>query len=217
MNFYKGSLNATFDINILGQAIQDPTASPIYVGDPVGDEQLINQYNLIVATVLLPSYDTMAADIEGDPKEFMARYTNDIMNNKAAFDFICTIITAIHKGKNVVLYFPHSSNGLKYPGALLEIFSSMFGLAAANEDNAQFMAHPAFIRQNVNHIYGLSLISPEEYLYYTPCFMDMIDKLVYDLGIMVENPDKLYDYFAGYQKDMHMKQAILKKPFARRV
>lgn len=212
MLYLTGSLNATFDQNVLNAVAADQTSVIVYVGDPNGQEDFINYYKMAVATVLLPSYEAMAADIEGTPEEFLQRYTDGIMKNEAATYFIATMMTAIYRGKNVVLFFPLTAADLKYPTALLDILKIYYGLYASDGVNA-FWFDQTKSDSICDLMYMYDLITPQEYLFYADKFISMRAKLVYDLPLNNLRPEVIDQFLATYKANMIKSNRLLEKPF----
>lgn len=217
--FLLGQLAATSRKDVLHILSNDSTAKILFVGDTFGYENDIKIYRMIPVPALTPNYEVMESDINGDMNEFMQKYSV-YLNSEEAKMYFAAIVTALHRGKNILIFFPPEASGLKYQQALLDIISYNFGIVA-NTDNTHFAYNENYNQQNLNMMYYYNTISPQEYLLLSNNMFDsMMNKLLYDMKIPVgANTDKktVYDYLNQYRIDMKTKDKILIKPFVREI
>ena len=116
----KGVLTATTDFNIAINSQRFHGTKTIYMGDPAG---LDPNLGFTVAGPLVPSYECMAADIDGTEEQFNMLYTMQLQSLPAA-EFFAVILAALFNGKSLVLYFPSEAKGLKYINGNLNYISS---------------------------------------------------------------------------------------------
>lgn len=213
----RGYMAYTNNINVVANEAARPDCKVVFVGDTIGYENIINQFNMLVASALLPSYETMEADIEGTPEEFVYKYTNELSTNSIALQYIYTIVTALHCGRYILLFFPPESEGLKYPLALLRIIQSTTGITTADDRGTiPFQYNPAFNSMNANMMYNFNLIGPVEYLLWTNEYDIMYNKVVMDMHLPLSfNANDRYtiEWINNYRNRMIQAQKPLTKPF----
>lgn len=216
LNMINGQLAYTSDISLVQILVQDGKSKVIYVGDPMGQEQIIQYYSMVVASILMPDYNTMECEINGDMQGFANRYYA-YLSSESPNMFIRTIIAALYKGTNVLLFFPPQAQGLHYPEMLLSYLFEVHGIQCGGQ-NSKFMYSELFDHINAACLYDINLITPAEYLILSKQhFMDMCKKLADDMGIYVNNPGELYQYLLEYQQRLINGNQILIKPFGREV
>lgn len=216
LNMINGQIAFTSDISLVQILVQDGKSKVIYVGDPVGQEQTIQYYNMIIGSILMPDYNTMECEINGDLQSFATRYYA-YLSSESPNMFIRTIIAALYKGTNILLFFPPQAQGLHYPEFLISYLFEVHGLQCGGPDR-KFMYSIIFDHINAACLYDINLISPLEYLILAKeYFMEMSNKLVADLNIYVTNPGEVYKYLYTYQQRLINADKMLIKPFSREV
>lgn len=218
---FKGQLAATYDPNLVQYISAEPNSKIIFLGDPAGYEDQIRYYHMITASPLVPDYSVLEADINGNDAEFIARY-NAYLSNEPAVMYFATIMAALMLGKNILLYFPPDIQGLKYPDALLNYIVQVYGIQTRTE-NIPFGYNEVYTPNNASLMYKYNVINPQTYLTLAgEMFMNMIPKLVFDMGIPVSDPSELntkqmFDYINGYRINLLKTGQPLIKPFTREV
>ena len=181
-----GSIAATMDPKVVEYNVfNNPNCKAIFVGDTVGYENMISYYHILVASPLVPDYSVMEADIEGSPWEFSMKY-RDYLQNQQATQYFITILTALHMGKFILLFFPPESNGLNYPSELLRFMNDVYGITAAYpEMGLQYMYNPRFDDFDANMMYSYNLMTPEDYLQYVTPQTINYQKVAMDLRLPI--------------------------------
>lgn len=214
---FKGMLISTSDIRYVQAAAIDPNTKIMFMGDPEGQQQMIQNLKLILATPWIPDYLVMEADINGDPNEFAAKYT-DYLNREESQMMFATLCTALYRGKNIILYFPPESVEFKYPSFLMQYLLYNFGIQAAtpqvpyNFDN-RFGDKVAYL------MYYYNTILPTEFILMTKSMdINSLTKVIMDLRIPVsgdisKNPKPILDWIEAYKQRMIAAEKELQKPF----
>lgn len=216
LNMINGQIAYTSDISLVQVLVQDGKSKVVYVGDPIGQEQVIQYYGMIVGSILMPDYNTMECEINGDMQGFVNRYYA-YLSSESPNMFIRTIIAALYKGNNVLLFFPQQASGLHYPEMLLSYLFEVHGIQCGGP-NSTFMYSNMFDHINAASLYSINLISPAEYLILAgQKFMEMSNKLAEDMGIYVNNVGELHQYLYRYQQNLINGNQMLVKPFGREV
>ena len=218
---FSGELAATYNPGILQYIAAEPNSKIVFVGDPAGYENIIRSYGIIMATPLVPDYNTLEAEINGNIGEFRAKY--DIyLSSEPAVMYFATIMTAMLFGKNILLFFPPETKGLNYPNALLDHLFTKYGIQTRTE-TIPFMYNDNLTPVNVSLMYNYNTIAPQIYLKLAgDSFVKMIPKLAYDLKIPVSSPydyssKEMYNYLNDYRIKLLNSDQLLEKPFTREV
>lgn len=190
----------------------------VFVGDSMGRyDMLFDSYGVIPASVLMPDYPCMEADINGTPGEFQQKYFMylDTENPKS---MIITLLAALHQCKNIILLVPPEASGLKYPFVLCEYLLTHHGIQILNNINNGVPSsyNPVFDPYNAMCLYSLNLIEPQEYLLYSGPNFTMLDKLCYDAHVQFPPntpPEAIYNYFNEWRNNMLKAGKPLKKVF----
>ena len=183
--------------------IGDPNVKTVFVGDLANyDENAIINYGMIPASILLPDYDTMALEVNGDISSYESRY-HAYLDSGTAFEMILALIAALMKGTAIILFVPPEASGLMYPITLMEHFLYRFGIQIAFE-NIPFAYQENFTPIIVKYMYLNDLITPVEYLYYAGsswCTAEILKKLTADSRLVLTEQEA-YAYFSNMQADI---------------
>ena len=211
------SIAATMDVKVVEYNVyNNPNWKVIFIGDTIGYDNVIKMYNILVASPLVPDYNTMEADIEGYIWEFKSKYEN-ILKSKDAMQYFATILAALHMGKFILLFFPTESEGLKYPIELLSHVAHYYGITVAfPEMGIQFNYDCNFNSFNANILYAYNLIVPEDYLLYTDPNEINYTKVVMDIGLPIRNNtsfETVRDWVLSYRNRIIKANKPLIRPF----
>lgn len=189
----KGMLFATSSIEEVQQHVMNGS-KVLFIGDPTAEQDFIQRFNMIVAMPLVPDYNIMSKDIEGEFGAFDIEYDN-MLSEEPAAQFFAAIITAMFKGFNVVLYFPKCCLGLRYVNNLLFYIQSQFGIIAQTK-TTKYMYIESFDGFNVALMYANNTINGYEFLLYFSGQMDiyLAKKLIYELKPFAKNPNDINSY-----------------------
>lgn len=219
MGLINGIMSMTADINKAISVIQqDPNTKCVFVGDSMGRyDSLFDSYGVIPASVLMPDYPCMEADINGARDEFHQKYFM-YLNTENPKSMIITLIAALHMGKNIILLIPPESSGLNYPFVLSAYLSAYHGIQVQSDlYPASFMYFNAKDSYNAMCLYSMNFIQPQEFLMYAgPEFGGLIQKLCYDTGIQFAPntpPEVIYNYFNEWRINMIRAGKPLQKVF----
>lgn len=218
---FRGEIGFTTKIEFVQTVMNQPNVKIIYVGDTLGAENLINYYQMIPGTLLVPEFSAMESDINGSEAEFYQKYYAQL-SNEPAFSYLITLLTAMHIGKNILIYIPPESDGLRYPKALAEFFIQRFGIQPG-WDNIPYVFNPECVQLVADLLYNFNMIGPIEYLtcVETPSPI-VLPKLSFDLAINVNLNDKAsVDRFVSFllqnKENAMQSNKIMTRPFGRRV
>lgn len=207
MRIINAKMQFTTDCNTaLSIMNQQPNTKCIFVGDSMGRyDVLFNNYGVIPASVLMPDYMCMEADINGTIQEFQSKYYA-YLNTEEPRAMMITLIAALYHGINIVLFVPKEASGLRYPKMLLSYIQNIHGIIVESPQmNIIFNYNPAYDLFNADCLYGYSLISPAEYLMLAGPKFDMLNKLCIDTGMIFASntpPEEVWKYFNEWRENM---------------
>ena len=184
----KGQLWATSDINLVNQALMQGF-KVVYLGDPISIDPAYKE-KFVVATSLVPDYQTMALQVDGNIDGFIQMYMSSL-NSKAAMEMMSVILVCLYKGINILFYLPPEASGLNYVQYLLQYIEFNFGITTQTK-TSQFMFNHEFTGRIIELLYLNELVTAQEFLINSNSLDDMtIRKLVTDLHPVVNDPTKL--------------------------
>lgn len=219
LNIFKGELGFTTNINLVQTLAIDPNIKILFVGDPLGYETSISSFRMITATCLSPDYNTLAMDVDGDKATFLNMYYNQLTQSAASATFIASILTAMHQGKNILIFFPQGTEGLTYPKALAQFFVDNHGITG-QWDNIPYVYNKAFDDRNASIMYYYGLITVGEYLAFSnPAnWTQYYQRIAEDMNIPVDFNDNqsvsdFLDRITRYSQSMIGSNQITISPF----
>lgn len=213
-----GMLISTSDIQYVQTAAIDPNTKILYLGDPEGQQQLLQNFHMIVAGSWVPDYLVMEADLNGNVGEFEAKYI-DYLNREESQMLIATVFTALYKGKNIILFFPPETVEFKYPAFLLQYLLCNYGIRAATSNNVPYGFDSRFGDKAAYIMYFYNTISPIEFILLTESMdINSLRKVIVDMNIpvtgnIVANPKPVLDWIEEYKQSMLKEKRELIKPF----
>ena len=218
---FSGELAVSSDPNILQYIAAEPNTKIVFVGDPAGYENMIRSYGMIMASPLVPDYNVLEAEINGNMAEFQAKY-DMYLSSEPAVMYFATIMTALLLGKNILLFFPPETQGLNYPNVLLTHILTRYGIQTRTQ-TLPFRYNDNLTPSNTALMYNYNTISPQIYLKLAgDSFVTMIPKLAFDMNIPISNQydyssKELYDYLNEYRNRLLNTDQLLVKPYTREV
>lgn len=198
----KGQLWATSDINLVNQALTQGF-KVIYLGDPVSIDPVYRE-KFVVSTSLVPDYQTMALQVDGNMEGFINMYIASL-NSKAAVEMLSVILVCLYKGVNILFYLPPEAAGLNFVQYLLQYIEFNFGIKTQTR-TTQFMYDTNFSGKIIELLYLNNLVSPQEFLINSTSLDALtIRKLVDELHPVVEDPrslEHIMNWFKRYKDEL---------------
>lgn len=185
-NIIRGDISITDDKNIAIEAAMHGW-KVLYIGDPCGEESLINNYGFVVCMPLVPDYNTLVKDVEGYTDEFDLEYI-DALGREPALGFFLSILTALYQGINIMMYIPASCRDFRYPKVLMMYFKQQYGIIP-NSINGQGGYLTSYNNSNLMFMYSFNTISHIDFLLYYTGTLDncTIDHLISQIGPKLNN------------------------------
>ena len=198
----KGQLWATSDLALVDQALIQGF-KVIYLGDPISIEPNYKDH-FIVATSLVPDYQTMSLKIDGNEKGFADMYIASLNTNNA-MDMLSVIFVCLYKGINILFYLPQEAAGLNFAQYLLQYIEFNYGIVTQTK-TSQFMFRPEFTGRIIELLYLNNLVTAQEFLINSVSLDEMsIRKLVVDLQPVIQDPTdikQIIGWFSRYKDEL---------------
>ena len=186
MSIFSGILSLTTDIN---SAISASISGwkVLYLGDPIEERNVIDQYGFIISMPLVPDYKTLEKFIDGFQDEFDLEYS-DQLGNPETMSFFASILAALHQGVNILIYFPRSVMELRYPAVLVQYMKQQFGIVGGTTEN-QCMYSDQYNDPNILLLYINNLVNHIDFLltYNGNMNPELIDRLCTQIGLRIYN------------------------------
>lgn len=161
----KGSLYVTNDPQLVLNSAKDYSIICIS-GETDEYQSLIQATNASIATILLPSYDAVMMELDGNVEGFIGSYFN-YLSSKEPSMFINLILRAIYNGTNVLLYLTKEESRMNYINVFAKYFADVFGITIGSE-TTQYIFNPAYLPIIFDTLYLNDLMTTAEYIKYFP-------------------------------------------------
>lgn len=198
----KGQLWATSDINLVNQAMIQGFKI-IFLGDPISLDPAYKE-KFVVSTSLIPDYQAMSLQVEGNTDAFIQMYMASL-NSKSAMEMMSVILVCLYKGTNIMFYLPPEASGLNYIQYLLQYIEFNFGITTQT-NTSKYMFNPEFFGRIIELLYLNDLVSAQEYLINSTSLDDLtIRKLVIELHPVVQDPtdlNQIIGWFSRYKDEL---------------
>lgn len=142
-----GSINLVTDLQTAIFALQ--SSRVIYIGEL--NPQIPQDY-FITYSNLLPPYEALDAEIDGNMELYNQIYFTHLTQNEYCFQAFATILVALFKGVNVTLYI-ENGNSLAHAQFLLNYMQRTFGIICGTQQN-MFAFDPNYSAQTAIILYS---------------------------------------------------------------
>lgn len=132
-----GTINMVTDINLAMQCYSQG-CKVIMIA-----ECKDNIPGVINMPILLPPYEALCAEIDGDINSYTAIYYNYLLGTPEAYYSMLTIAMAVLRGVNIILYIENGDN-LSHAKALSDFFEQKFGIHIGCQ-TSNFAINPEYI------------------------------------------------------------------------
>lgn len=196
-----GNLTLTYDLNKV----------PIYSSNHVivalvEDKNLVQQIGAVQASILLPPYEAMEAEMNNNPILFHEIYNAHLFSYEAN-KFIGALLTALYQGKNLCLYISAESMELLFNKELINFFANNYGINI-QPDTQVFYSYNQNIYQLLNiieNMYIYDYITPDEVFILIPkgalISETIVQKLIAQTNSPILNSIEEYSrYFFDYKE-----------------
>lgn len=159
--------------------------------------------NIALASVLLPPYSAICAEMDGNIQAFYQEYFIHL-GSKEADATICLLMAAAVRGINIALYVPkEEATNLHFATAFVQYLHDTYGITVGTEQNP-FAYDQAFDPVIYSRLYLHDFISYQEFFVAFPanCLIPemVIPKLASEMQVcMFDNMQDYVNYFTCYK------------------
>ena len=197
-----GCLAMTQDINIVNNTLCSGGKVLLLSEQP--NPAIMQSPNLIPATILLPSYECVAAELDGELEIAGAIYS-EYLASKEPDMFICAIITALlDPATNILLYVGQDELNMSFINILIGYLMNEYGIIIGSSID-QFSYNIAYDAVILSKLYLYELINYEFLFTMYPAQVNIpeyiVPKLVHDMNpyLQVQTPEAYYCYFNDFK------------------
>lgn len=170
----------------------------------------------VVATVLLPPYESMMFLSDGDYNTFKDVYMGYLTQSAEVNMFLAIIMRSVLiEGNNIVIFVPRDEMELGFFQVFAEYLTVAYGVVIGT-DTSPFMYNPQYDGSNCEIMYMNNFMSYHELLVNFPQYVtfspQVVSKLVTDMGGLIPLKDAsieeyslwLYDYKERIKQNNNM-------------
>lgn len=160
--------------------------------------------NKVTASILLPPYDAIEAELDGNLDIAQMKYYQ-YLSSQIPAEFINMILVAALQNVNIGLYFGEQLYDLKFPMMLMDYLYNYKGLSIGYKQTPPGLVE-RYMPPMLGELYGMELITAEQFLMYMPADFDIPNFILPALvqrfrPVFVENQD-YNKYFKDLIKDI---------------
>ena len=181
----KGILSMTTDYRIANAAMLNGHKILVLSEEPIQGFNLGQNNNIVPATVLLPPYPSVMAELDNDINTAYSQYIG-YLNSREPNMFICAIIAALLKGINIVILVGANESEMKFIDWFFQYMSNSYGIHIQTNE-FQFWYNKMFNGVILADLYGYDLIGYMEFFIRYPATLDLPKKVIPKL-VMEMNP-----------------------------
>lgn len=185
-----GTCYLVTDHNMIPNLAYQSRIVSITEGNPFG-----NAIQVVEASVLMPPYQAMLAQVDGDMNRFKIEYVNYLMSTDAVRALLAIIGKALLQGVNITLFVPKDEAQL-FIDILLEFMVGAFGIVVGTQNRPFALLGNAsvFINQSC---YICDVITLSEFLAEVPRDLKLFESIAHKVGM---DYDLFYDlnYIVNY-------------------
>lgn len=148
---------------------------------------LANSPNALKASILLPPYEAVSAELDGNENDAYTLYTRHLVGNDEAAMYILILYLSLYRGRPVGVYFGPQVMEMRYPQFFMMHLQDCFGLTMGDPGNLgsmNEMFHPFVAELCLK----LNLISSLEYIMMMPEGIDIYPDALIRLAIDYRPP-----------------------------
>lgn len=189
----KGTIYITCDIEMVKNSIYN-NCKVVAITENAESINTPDLTNVSIASILLPPYQAVMAEMDGDMGTFYNLYGQHLAT-KEADSYICLIIAALVRGINILIYIPKDEFGLTFTSAFMQYLQMVYGITVGTE-NIPCNYNPEFNAVLCNRLYIHEFIIYEEFMVAYPA----------NVSISVEVIPQLMFDMEGYYPPLHNEQ-----------
>jgi|GEM_PF-2732048 len=202
-----GTCYLVTDHNMIPNLAYQSRIVSITEGNPFG-----NAIQVVEASVLMPPYQAMLAQVDGDMNRFKMEYVNYLMSTDAACTLIAIIGRALLQGINITLFVPKDEAQL-FIEILLEYMAGAFGIVVGTQNRPFVLLPNAQICIN-QCCYMADVITLSEFLAEVPRDLKLFESIAHKVGIdydLFYDPVQLINFTAMLWDQQHLNGHLLER------
>jgi hypothetical protein len=134
----------------------------------VDEAEKYRYINCIIMGVLLPPYESLSAEIDGDANTAAVIYYSYLMSK---INIIANILAALNMGKHILIFVPaEESMNFGFVNVLLKFFLDVFGIkiCTGSGDSYEISNDPVYVSRRADALFVNDLIPFENYCMMMP-------------------------------------------------
>lgn len=198
-----GQLLITIDIDLVNDTLTNGVGKVLVLSENQDNKTIFSSPNVIPASILLPPYESVMADLDGNTEMANIEYINYLCRKEPDM-FICAILAALLKGINILIYIGKDEAEMPFVSSLIRLLYDQYGITIGTEHH-QFMYNKAYDAVIDSKLYLYELITYQDFFILYPetvMIPDyLIPKLIVDMNpyVEVQTTDNYKMYFEGYK------------------
>lgn len=203
----KGTLTLTTDINVVNVSLYTG-ARVLFMTEEV-PPQVQMLPSTIPATILLPSYEAIAAELDGDINAAKTIYYNQLQSRECDM-YITAVLLASSRGIPITIYIGPDEATMNFLDIFMAYFYNSYGVTLCTAQS-EFVYNVTFEPIVLTKFYQYDLITGMEFIMQYPIGAPLIPFAVQKLALEFkpyvadQSPNGYANYFYNYI--MHVKEA----------
>lgn len=150
-------------------AVANAIASGTVVVAMVDNVEEYKYINCVIMGNLLPPYESLSAEIDGQPEVAAGIYYNYLMSPEKLMA-LSTILAALYRGKNILIFTPEEeSMHFGFVGVFRKFFADRFGIIIGmGNEQCQYFPNPEYSAARADLLFLNNLIQFQEYCMLMP-------------------------------------------------
>lgn len=140
---FTGTLNIVFDLETALLASQ--ASKVMYIGE-------LNPAipaTFITASILLPPYPAIVAEIDGDVNSYNQIYTQHLLFDKNCYDMLAVMLVALYNGIHITIYIEDPTGDTMHGKFIFDFLATFYGIIPGSPQTI-FAYNPTFNVRNAS-------------------------------------------------------------------
>ena len=179
-------------------------------GETHNYKQMIDVIGATEASILMPPYEALVAELDGDMKLFESLYFTHLSTLKIATTFIALIVRALFDGKNVLLYLTPEESKMAYIQFFLIYFKKYLGISIGTFNGNDCAFDTNYTPVILNLMLLNDILSYQKYLKFYPEDKPLPVEVVHKLSNVMDNNLPINSTYEEYVKLFEQSRRIIK-------
>lgn len=168
------------------------------------NSRFITHPAIVTAGALLPPFEAIQAELDGNMLESEALYTQYLQSAEAD-PYIITLVAAAIKQVPIGIMFGRDESNFQFPKTFINFMYKVYGLVFGLTNRIQPYVEEAFIPLDLARLYSMNMIDYQTFMERhppLPIHYSIISKLAYDINPLVPVRDMQHyvEYFENVRK-----------------